>query len=93
MVLMTQPNILVKILKWKFSFKMSDTALKLDKVFVKHYAPNHMLAPEDNICIIKTLKDLSKVNQVIYYIYKFQRGLREIFLSFQGDLWKQVENI
>ena len=36
------------------------TILKLENVFVKHYAPNHMLAPKDNRGIIKILWNLSK---------------------------------
>ena len=36
---------------------------KLERVFMKHYAPNHMLAPKDITGIIKISQN---VNQVIY---------------------------
>ena len=36
------------------------TEVELENVFVKHYAPNHMLAPKDNRGIIKILQNLAK---------------------------------
>ena len=38
-------------------------------MFVKHYAPNYMLAPKDNKGIIKILWKSPKTDQVIYIMY------------------------
>ena len=42
---------------------------KLENVFVKHYAPNHMLAPKEIRGIIKILWNFSKNYKVSYTIY------------------------
>ena len=67
-------------------------SLKIEHGFLKHYAPNHMLAPKDNRGIIKKFV-CPKFNQVIYTICMANimipaQTVLQIFCS-QGPLWIQ----
>ena len=52
--------------------------LKLEDVFMKHYAPNHMLAPTVNIYHLRLLSLIGKSGIIQSNIYRILRKVNQV---------------
>ena len=69
-----------------------NTKYQLENVFVKHYAPNHMLAPKENLLMIIGLSDIISqkkdiTQSIMYGIYsKFVQFIYTLDTNFVPNI-------
>ena len=66
------------------------TSIKLENVFVKHYAPNHMFAPTENIYHLSLW---SLIGTKLFFFTKCQSRKKEIIQSDIHRIWQNVKQV